>query len=63
MPSTPELLGAIAVLLLLIWWKLDNIDKRLKDRFPTEKELDYELSQADPAAHWEKHQHDKSERR
>ena len=59
MPSIPELLGGIIVLLIIVAWKLDNIDKRLKDRFPTEDELDYKLSQEAPAAHWEKHRHDK----
>ncbi len=52
------LLGVIAVLLFMIWWKVDNIASRLKERFPTEKEQDYELSQTDPHSHWEKHKDD-----
>jgi hypothetical protein len=59
MGQVPDVLAVIAVLLFMVWWKLDNIDKRLKDRFPTEKEMDYELSQREPMAHWEKHKNDK----
>lgn len=53
------LLLIIAVLLLLIFWKLSDISARLKDRFPTEKEQDYEWSQKDPMGHWEAHKNDK----
>jgi hypothetical protein len=52
------LLGAIAVLLFMIWWKVDNIASRMKERFPSEKEQDYEWSQKDPAGHWEAHKDD-----
>jgi hypothetical protein len=45
----------IAVLLLLILWKLSNIDRRLKEKFPTEREQDYKWSQEDPMGHWEAH--------
>jgi hypothetical protein len=45
----------IAVLLLLILWKLSDIDSRLKEKFPTEREQDYKWSQEDPMGHWEAH--------
>ena len=50
-----SLLGVIAALLFLILWKLQNIDSRLKDRFPTEKEQDHRLAMEDPHGHWEAH--------
>jgi len=53
------LLFAIAVLLLLILWKLYEISARLKEHFPTEKELDYKMSQDDPIGHYEAHKRDK----
>ena len=53
------LLVVIAVLLLLILWKVGKIDGRLKERFPTEKEADYEWSQKDPMGHAEAHKDDK----
>ena len=53
------LLGIIAALLFSILLKLSNIDSRMKERFPTEKEADYEWSQKDPMGHWEAHKHDK----
>lgn len=53
------LLVVIAILLFLILWKLIKIDSRLKERFPTEKEQDYEWSQKDPMGHWEAHKHEK----
>ncbi len=53
------LLVVIAVLLLLILWKLSKIDGRLKERFPTEKEEDYEWSQKDPMGHWKAHKEEK----
>ncbi len=46
--SIETLLVIIAVLLLLILRELSKISSRLKDRFPTEKEQDYKLSQEDP---------------
>lgn len=46
--SIEALLLVIAVLLLMMLWKLSNIDSRLKNRFPTEKEQDYERSQKRP---------------
>jgi hypothetical protein len=54
-----KLLMGIAVLLLLIFWKLSAISARLKEHFPTEKELDYKMSQDDPMGHWEAHKNDK----
>jgi len=53
------LLLAIAVLLLLIFWKLSAINARLKERFPTKKEQDYKWSQDDPMGHHEAHKADK----
>jgi hypothetical protein len=53
------LLVVIAILLFLILWKLIKIDSRLKERFPTEKEQDYEWSQKDPMGHWEAHKDEK----
>ena len=53
------MLLVIAVLLALILWKISKIDARLKERFPTEKEVDYKWSQEDPAGHWEAHKDDK----
>jgi len=52
------LLVLIAILLFMILWKVGNIDSRLKKRFPTEKEQDYEWSQKDPMGHWEAHRAD-----
>lgn len=51
--------GVIAVLLFFIWNELSDIRKRLKERFPTDAELDYRLSQDDPSAHYAKHKHEK----
>lgn len=53
------LLFVIAVLLALILWKVNKIDARMKERFPTEKEADYQLSQDDPMGHWEAHKDEK----
>jgi len=53
--SIQTLLVVIAVLLLLIFWKLSAISARLKERFPTEKEEDYKWSQDDPMGHYEAH--------
>lgn len=53
------LLVVIAVLLLLILWELIKIDRRLRQRFPTEKEEDYEWSQKDPMGHWGAHREEK----
>jgi hypothetical protein len=53
------LLVIVAILLLLILWKISRIDGRLKDRFPTEKEQDYKWSQVDPMGHWEAHKEPK----
>jgi hypothetical protein len=43
----------IAFTLLLILLRVMAIDKRLKERFPTEKEADYKWSQDDPMGHAE----------
>jgi len=52
------LLALIVILLFLVWCELGKINSRLKERFPTEKEQDYEWSQKDPMGHWEAHKHD-----
>jgi len=49
----------IAVLLFLILMELGKINSRLKERFPTEKEQDYEWAKTDPMGHWEAHKNDK----
>lgn len=56
--NTEFLLLAIAVLLALILFKLDKIDKRMKERFPTEKEADHQWALKDPMGHAEAHQKD-----
>jgi len=46
-------------LLILIFWKLSDINSRLKDRFPSEKELDSKWAKENPMGHWEAHKDDK----
>jgi hypothetical protein len=58
MNTTDSLLATIAVLLFIGVWKLWNIDERLKDRFPTEKEQDHRFAMEDPHGHWEAHKHE-----
>jgi hypothetical protein len=53
------LLAVIAVLLFVIVFQLSRIAKRTRERFPTEKEQDYDWSQKDPMGHWEAHKKDK----
>jgi hypothetical protein len=55
------LLVAIVLLLLPIGWRLGRIDDRLREKFPTAKEQDYEWSQVDPAGHWHAHSREKHE--
>jgi hypothetical protein len=57
--SVETLLIVIAILLLVILGEVGKIGRRLKERFPTEKERDYEWSQKDPMGHWEAHKKDK----
>jgi hypothetical protein len=57
--SIEALLAVIVILLVLILSKVSKIEARTKERFPTEKEADYEWSQKDPAGHWEAHKDDK----
>lgn len=59
MNSVTLLLCVIAVLLLLIWLRLGNISARLRERFPTAQEQDYDWSQSDPMGHWQAHKNDK----
>jgi cell division protein FtsL len=56
------LLVIVAVLLVLIFWELRKMNSRLKNRFPTEKEQDYEWSQDDPQGHREAHIDDEKSR-
>lgn len=58
--------------LLLVWfvWRiekiaghLERIDRRTRERFPTEKEADLDWSQTDPMGHWEAHKDDKGSER
>jgi hypothetical protein len=53
------LLGVIVILLFMIWAQLSAIGKRTRERFPTEKEQDFDWSQNDPMGHWEAHKDDK----
>jgi len=57
--SVETLLFIIIVLLITISLQLRNINERLKKRFPTEKEQDYEWAKRDPIGHWEAHRDDK----
>jgi hypothetical protein len=50
------LLSVIAVPLFVIVFHVGRIDARLKERFPTGKEQDYEWANKDPMGHWEAHQ-------
>jgi hypothetical protein len=59
MENITVLLAIIAGLLLMIWFNLSSISKRLKERFPTEKEQDYDWAMRDPAGHYEAHKNDK----
>jgi len=43
-------LYVIAILLLTIFWELSKINSRLKERFPTAKEAERELSKSQPMA-------------
>lgn len=53
-----SLLWIIVGLLTLILWCVFGISRRLKERFPTEKEEDYQWSQNDPVGHAEAHSKD-----
>ena len=53
------LLAVIAILLFVMVIQLSGIAKRTRERFPTEKEQDFDWSQNDPAGHWEAHKDDK----
>ncbi|MHB8541870.1 MAG: hypothetical protein ACYDCD_13175 [Candidatus Acidiferrales bacterium] len=57
--SIQVLLALIALLLFLVLWRVGRIDSRMKERFPTEKEKDYQWSQKDPMGHWEAPKDDK----
>jgi hypothetical protein len=51
-------------LLVFIGWELRKISNRLKAKFPTDREQDFEWSQKDPVGHWEAHknEHDQNKR-
>jgi len=59
MSFTDVLLCIIVALLAMIDWKIGKIDARSRERFPTEKEADYDWSQKDPMGHYEAHKDDK----
>jgi hypothetical protein len=52
------LLIIIAVLPLLIHWKVSAINARLEERFPTGKKQDFEWARRDPLGHSETHRKD-----
>jgi hypothetical protein len=60
--ATEFWLIVIAVLLLMIFLRLGDIAKRLRERFPTEKERDYDWAMRDPHGHWDAHKNDKEYR-
>lgn len=53
------LLLIIAFILFLILIQVSSVAKRLRQRFPTPKEEDYDWSRKDPVGHWESHKDDK----
>lgn len=53
------LIVAVALLFVAVV-RLGNIDRRLRERFPTAREEDYDWSQRDPMGHWEAHKNDKN---
>jgi hypothetical protein len=57
--SETDLLGIIVVVLVAILWTLLSISRRLKERFPTEKETDLQWGKDDPMGHYEAHKRDK----
>jgi hypothetical protein len=59
MSTTEILLALIAVLLFMILIQLSAIAKRTRERFPTEKEQDFDWATNDPMGHWEAHKNDK----
>jgi hypothetical protein len=55
------LLLAITFFLAVIAWKVTKIDERLKERFPTEKEADFQWAMKDPMGHAEAHKKDREQ--
>ena len=53
------LLSVIAGLLFMLVIQVSVIAKRTRERFPTEKQQDYDWSQKDPTGHWEADKNDK----
>jgi hypothetical protein len=53
------LLLIIVALLLLVVAELRNVNRRLKEGFPTEEEQDFAWSQTDPHGHSQAHKDDK----
>jgi hypothetical protein len=51
-----DLLGIIIVVLLAILWTVVSISRRLKERFPAEKESDLQWGKDDPVGHFEAHE-------
>ncbi|MGO9590721.1 MAG: hypothetical protein ACLP3K_11850 [Candidatus Acidiferrales bacterium] len=58
--SENDLLEVIVIVLVAILWTLQSISRRLKERFPTEKESDLQWAKDDPMGHFEAHKADKT---
>jgi hypothetical protein len=54
------MLAIIILLLFQIAWDTRKIEKRTKERFPTEKEADDDWARKDPMGHWEAHRKETS---
>lgn len=54
------LLLIIIILLFSIDYKIGKIDRRMRERFPTEKEQDRDWAKQDPMGHAEAHNKNKS---
>lgn len=60
MNFTEILLAIIAVLLFSIDFRMGKIDRRMRERFPSDKEQDSDWAKKDPMGHWEAHKDDKN---
>jgi hypothetical protein len=59
---TEILLAIIAGLLFSIDFRVGKIDRRMRERFPTDKEQDFDWAKKDPMGHWEAHKDDKNKK-
>ncbi len=55
------LLFVIVILLFSIDYKVGKINRRMRERYPTEKEADYDWAMKDPMGHAEAHSKGKRE--